>query len=198
MRALEAARLSAKYPDVEADVMPTRLGNVLRRFESAAGQQYRLPIMSVAPHLALVAPPEQVAYLDGGRTEMDLSIRLCWLSMLASACTVTLFWRTGWWIAIAAVPYGSAYLFYRGSLIMATEYGTAIATLLDLNRFRLYASMGLAPVADTAAERTQNEALARLMAWQSADLPLGAPPTNDPAAASPLSAVATEPEGLDA
>jgi hypothetical protein len=118
VQVLESDRLLANYPNDKADVMPTRLGNVLRRYESGAGRQYGLPMMVVAPHLALVCRPEHVAVLESQRTDMDLAIRLCWLSMIASLCTGLLFWRTGWWLAIAAIPYGAAYLFYRGSLIL--------------------------------------------------------------------------------
>ena len=172
---LESERLLTDYPEDQRDVMPTRLGNVLRRYEAGAGRQYKLPLIGVAPHLAFVAPPGQISAMENQRTDMDLAVRLCWLSMLAALCTVALFWRTGWWMIVALIPYSAAYLFYRGSMIMAAEYGTAMATMLDLNRFRLYESMHLKPVRNTSEEREQNVGLSRLVHWRRADLDLSLP-----------------------
>jgi hypothetical protein len=169
---MEAERLLQQYPSTEAEVMPTRLGNILRRYETEAGAQYGLPAIEVAPHLALVAPTEHTAYLDNQRTEMDLAIRLCWLSAAATLVTAVLFWRTGWWLALAALPYGAAYAFYRGTLIMAAEYGTAISTLLDLNRFALYERMHLTPIDDSQSEFDRNERLRTTLSWLRPGTPL--------------------------
>jgi hypothetical protein len=159
----EAQRLQERYPQARSAIMPTRLGNVLRVFESQAGAQYGLPALRVAPHLALVAPARDLAYMEDQRQEMDLAIRLCWLSGLASLLTVAFLWRAGWWLLLAAIPYCAMYLFYRGAIIVAIEYGTAVATALDLNRFALYERMHLESPDDSTSERGRNSALVRLL-----------------------------------
>lgn len=195
---MESERLLQNYPSDPVLLMPTRLGNVLRRYEQESGAQYGLPAIVVAPHLALVAPGHHTAYVDGQRREMDLTVRMCWLSLAATVISVLLFWRTGWWLGIAAIPYAAAYVFYRGTLIMAAEYGTSVATLLDLNRFALYERMHLPPVLDTAAEFERNVQLRELfqglppdppVAYTAVDAPAGdEPPHEDPTAVDPSQA----------
>ena len=58
------AQHSSQYPEAWRRIMPTRLGNVLRRYEDKAGQQYGLDIIRIAPHLNLVALPEHRDYVD--------------------------------------------------------------------------------------------------------------------------------------
>lgn len=65
----EATRtIEAAFPRAQDDIMPTRLGNAMRRFERQAGEQYGLDAPSVFPHLLLVAPPDHVAYVNDQRS----------------------------------------------------------------------------------------------------------------------------------
>jgi hypothetical protein len=167
----EATRLQRRYPADLANIMPTRLGNMLRRYEQESGAQYGLPILGVAPHLSLVAPPEHAAYIADQRTELDRAVRLCWLSGIAAVVTVVFLWRANWWLLLAAVPYGAAYLFYRGAVIVAAEYGTAVATVLDLNRFTLYERLGLSRPRNSGAEYARNLKLRQLLRGVPVHLP---------------------------
>jgi hypothetical protein len=82
--------------------MPTRLGNVLRRYEQLAG------ILALVP------------------------------------CTI-------------------AFASYRGAVVVAHEYGTALVVLTDLNRFSLYEQMRLPLPDDLEDERTTNKQLATVL-----------------------------------
>lgn len=182
----EATRLLEQYPEDPDDVRPTRLGNVLRRHEASAGVAYGLPGVTVTPHLALVAPNADVAYLDDQRTQMDLAVRLAVLSAFATALTVAVMVRSGLWLLLALLPYAATYVFYRGAVGRAQGYGTAIAILVDLNRFALYDRLRLVPPPDTGAERDMNASLARLIRdHEPQDLPLAQPPPAPAQSASP-------------
>jgi len=159
----EASRLLMRYPHGTNDVLPTRLGNVLRRYEADLGSQYGLPGVTIIPHLALVAPPGDVAYLDDRRTQLDLAVRLAVLSALASAVAVLFLWRAGLWLLAVLVPYTATYLFYRGAVGLAEGYGTAMSVLVDLGRFSLYERLHLELPTDTVAERGTNAAVAALL-----------------------------------
>ena len=159
----ETGRALGRYPRDRNDIRPTRLGNVLRRHEADAGAAYALPGVTVVPHLALVAPPADVAYLDDQRTQMDLSVRLAVLSALATALTVAVMWRAGLWVLLALAPYAAAYVFYRGAVGQAQGYGTAIMVLVDLNRFALYERLRVPLPVDLAQERRTNVQLGRLL-----------------------------------
>jgi hypothetical protein len=51
------------YPRDAGRILPTRLGNRLRRYEDLAGPQYGLNAIAIAPQITLVAAPERTAYL---------------------------------------------------------------------------------------------------------------------------------------
>lgn len=159
----EAERVLLGYPDGVNNVRPTRLGNVLRRFEARAGSQYGLSLVTVAPHLVLTATEQRVAYLNDQRTALDLAIRMVVLNLLATAASVALLWRSGVWLAVGLIPYALAYIFYRGSIVVAAEYGTALTTVLELSRFDLYKSFNVPRPSSLSVELEQNARLMELL-----------------------------------
>jgi hypothetical protein len=178
----ETQRLIESYPVDPANLMPTRLGNVLRRYETAVGRQYGLTASRVIPPLALVAPPAHARYLDDQRGLLDLTVRLSATAFLASATAVVFLWRHGLWLLLAAVAYGFGYLFYRGSIVVAHHYGTALANLIDLDRFALYERLHVRAPDNTAEERTANETLLALLRFEADSIDYVHPPVaNDEA-----------------
>ncbi len=161
----EDYRLARGYPAPghEDEIMPTRLGNVLRRYERLAGYQYRLDAVRVIRHVAFVAPPGHVEYLNDQRELLDLSVRMCATSIIAVFVAIAFLWHHGPWLAIALIPYGIAYLSYRGAVIVAHEYGAAICAVIDLDRFTLYDYLRLPRPKNTVSERLMNGTLTRLL-----------------------------------
>jgi hypothetical protein len=159
----EFYRLSRGYPESPDDIMPTRLGNVLRRYERQAGSQYKLDAVRIIRHAAFVAPRPHLDYLNDQRQLLDLSIRMCMTSIIAAFVAIVFLWHHGPWLAIALVPYGVAYLSYRGAIVVAHEYGATVCTLIDLNRFALYDSLHMQPPKSTRAERRMNIQLMNLI-----------------------------------
>ena len=135
----ETARfLANNRPEGDKSVMPTRLGNVLRSFELSAGSQYGLDSLAVVPLLLLIAPDSHVDYVNDQRSQLDLAVRMIFISLMATAATVFFLWLYPLWALAAIIPYAIAYLSYRGSVVAARGYGSALKMLIDLNRFRLY------------------------------------------------------------
>jgi hypothetical protein len=161
-RIAEAERARNSFPLALRNVMPTRLGNVLRRAESQAGSQYGLDALQAVPHLLQIAPPGQVDYVNDQRTQLDLAIRMTFMSGLACGTAVLFLCHRHFWVLIAFIPYMLAYLSYRGSVIAADHYGSALDTLINLNRFELYKQLHLKLPEQTEAERDSNKELARL------------------------------------
>lgn len=159
----ESQRRAANYPLHDDQMMPTRLGNVLRRHERLAGSQYGLEAIGVIRHVALVAPAQRVGYVNDQRQLLDLSVRMSATSIFATFIAVAFLWHHGLWLLIALVPYGIAYLSYRGAVVVAHEYGSAVSTMIDLDRFTLYDSLRLPRPATTAGERQMNAKLMRLV-----------------------------------
>ena len=159
----EAARARRKFPANLDEVMPTRLGNVLRRAESQAGSQYKLDALRAVPHLLLIAPANHVDYVNDQRSQLDLAVRMTFISIVAAVTAIIFLWPCGAWVLIAIIPYALAYLSYRGSVVAAGHYGNALETLVNLNRFTLYQQLHLQLPASTDIERTKNEKLTALL-----------------------------------
>jgi hypothetical protein len=178
-QALRAAR--RQYPDAQRRMMPTRLGNVLRRYEDRAGQQYGLSIVGIAPHLNLVADPGHREYVADCRKGLDLGVRLCILFAFATALSVVLLARDGAWLFLALAPYAVSYLAYRGATSSAHAYGTALSTLVDLDRFALYERLHVPSPSSIHVERDRNAQLSRVLSGDRTSVLDYAPPKDTPA-----------------
>jgi hypothetical protein len=154
------------------DIMPTRLGNALRKYERQAGAQYGLDAVSVIQHISFVAPAERLAYIDDQQQLLDLSVRMTATSIVATVIAITALWRHGPWLLLALVPYGVAYLSYRGAVVVAHDYGAALAAMIDLDRFALYDALRLPRPKNTAAERRKNAKLMRLLTHKNPEIVL--------------------------
>jgi hypothetical protein len=161
--AAENERLLEGYPPDDDDMMPTRLGNVLRKYEREAGAQYGLDAIEIIEHVAQVAPAQRVAYVRDQRQLLDLSVRMTATSIFATLIAIAFLWRDGPWLLIALVPYGIAYLSYRGAVVVAHAYGSALSTMIDLDRFALYDYLRLPRPRTTKAERRTNVKLMNLL-----------------------------------
>ena len=157
------ARALTNYPHDANDIRPTRLGNMLRRYESESGRPYGLDLVTVWPHIWLLSPQGHVDYVNDQRTQLDLTVRLIVINVLAAVLSVVYLWRDGLWLVLALAPYLLAYLFYRGAVVVAAEYGTALATVLDLNRFRLYDALRVAAPTSSRAERARGADLTAVL-----------------------------------
>lgn len=157
-----AERLRLIYPADSEDMMPTRLGNVLRGTERAAGAAVALDSVTFALHMMMVAPRAELDYVDDQRTSMDLAVRSCLVSLLGCLVTIVYLWPHRLWLLVALVPLGLAWMCYRGAVTAAQGYGAAVRMLFDLNRFALYERMGFPFPATTAAERKTVAAISAL------------------------------------
>jgi hypothetical protein len=157
------------YPEGRR-MMPTRLGNALRRMEDSAGRQYGLDAVTVIPHLALIAPEAHAAYLDDSRRQLDTTARLCSVSLIATVLTVAAMITDGLWLLLALAPYGLAYLAYRATIAAAHRYASAVTKIIDINRSLLYQQLGMAKPTDSATERATNKDLMRLLRGKHVDV----------------------------
>jgi hypothetical protein len=121
------------YPFDIGEFMATRLGNTLRRYENLAGEPYGLDAPAIVPHLMKIAPPEQVAYVNDTRAELDLAVRFVLSWLLVAGTSFVLLWPYGPWLTVSIAAYGLAWLSYKAAVQAAEGYGHALLVLLDLN-----------------------------------------------------------------
>ena len=166
----EAIRIRENFPLSNDEIMPTRLGNVLRRAESQAGSQYGLKSLQIVPHLLLIAPSSHVDYVNDQRLQLDLAVRMIFISAAASATTIFFLWPYGLWPLTALIPYGLAYLSYRGAIVAGTHYGSALDTLISLDRFELYKQLHLRLPATLIDEIDTSERITELLNFDRPEL----------------------------
>jgi hypothetical protein len=183
----ESERLRTAYPYENGDIMPTRLGNVLRKYERRAGAPYNLDAIYAFPHIALVAAESRVAYLNDQRQALDLAVRMCGTSLLAVLVAIAFLWHDGPWLLVALVPYAIAYISYRGAIAVAHEYGAAMGAILDLDRFALYSSLRIRQPEDIEEEREMNKELTKLLRHNERPFLTYEKPPQSPAADAPQS-----------
>jgi hypothetical protein len=162
----EADRVRRMFPADLSEVMPTRLGNVLRRAESQAGSQYGIDALQAVPHLLLIAPANHIDYVNDQRSQLDLAVRMTFISVVAAATAIIFLWPDGAWVLIALIPYALAYFSYRGSVVAAGHYGYALETIINLNRFALYQQFHVRLPASTEKEQEMNAALRNLLGYK--------------------------------
>lgn len=166
----EADRFLTRHPDELADLMPTRLGNVLRRHERLAGAPYGLEAITAAPFLAQVAPESVRAYYDDQRTALDVAVRMVVVWGLATIIEIALLWQFGAWLILPFTTSLLAMLSYRGAVHAASSYGIALGVLVALGRLHLYEAMGLSAPSSTIEESRRDEVLSLMLAGTYKDL----------------------------
>lgn len=99
-RIAESGRLSQfRLTDIN-EVMPTRLGMVMRFYESLAGEPYGLNSIQVMPYMARVAKADDMAYVNDQRSQLDLAVRMSVTALFACVLTIVMLWRDGLWLLV--------------------------------------------------------------------------------------------------
>ncbi|MEJ8636450.1 hypothetical protein [Streptomyces sp. MS2.AVA.5] len=141
-----------KRGTTETDLMPTLLGNVLKRGERLAGDRYGLDMMVVFPrvypciserlHTALARQFELIT------STASLSISFALLSL----ATTPLVARLDVWSAVPFAAAAVSVLAYRGAVAASHGHGRLLATVFDVHRFDLATAMHYDP-GETAQEQ---------------------------------------------
>lgn len=178
------------FPQREADVSPTELGNLLRAVEDYARTRYGLDLVLVWPRLYKVLPTEAASSIASAKAEIELQLVTTALSLtfgigLSVALSVLhapAALLCGWLWGCVAV----AFLSYRSAVASTLAYGDEIRSALDLHRRGLLAAAQTGAGLGDHDERTQWELLMRL--WYS-----GLPIEVERAPAGPTAAPAPGP-----
>jgi hypothetical protein len=162
----EANDHAHRYPTDTENILPTQLGNALRRFEADAGSQYGLDALTIAPHIHMVAPDLHRQYLIDTRQALDSAIRICTVGLIATIATIGFMFPHGLWLLCFILPYLASYLAYKGAVSAAYAYGRVVAGVIDLDRFLLYRELHVSQPHDSTEERLANAELMKLLEGQ--------------------------------
>ncbi|GHO88011.1 hypothetical protein [Dictyobacter formicarum] len=132
-------------------LLPTQLGNTLRKAESHA-DRYGLDTIVCWPHLWLLMPDQARQDLTEARASLDTAVRLFTWSILF------LLWiGLAWWIL--PISFIVAFYAYRWSLLNAKSYSDLLMASIDLYRDKLYEALCWPLPTDPADEKKKGQVL---------------------------------------
>jgi len=154
------ALLARLYPLEPDDLLPTRLGNVLRAAERSAGTQHGFtsPIEMLPRVYPYMSSPLSEAFGDA-RNELDIACRMSVVLWMLAALSAVVFTYDGAVLAtrgaLLAIPAAAALLgavSYRGAVRSAGEYARFLHYVFDLHRRDLIRALGYEPPRSAQAE----------------------------------------------
>jgi hypothetical protein len=146
-----------RYPVDDGQVLPTRLGNAIRRFEEYGYDRYRLDGVTMWNALVGVVPDGVRKRVDSSRVGVDFFVCLLYGQFILALCGVAALItapgdRAGAIMAIA-VPLVLIPVWYRLAVEATDEWAAAFRGLVDIGRRPLADALGLALPATLEQER---------------------------------------------
>jgi hypothetical protein len=140
-----------RYPVDDAQVVPTRLGNAIRRLEEYGYDRFRLDSQRMWYELTATAPEAAGKQVDRARTTVDLLVCLLYgnLVMAATALGCALGYvadrpvRAGLLGLVAAALITLARGWYEMAVRNTDDWAAAVRALVNLGRHPLAEAMGL-------------------------------------------------------
>ena len=139
--------LAADYPLEDADVLPTRIGNVLLSAEDYADRRYGMNAVVVWPRLHRVISDELRDDLAAARRQLELPLNITTLAIVfvvTSLLVIDSFGRADARLLITCVASGTAVAVggYASAVGAAQAYSALIRTAFDLHREDLAEVLG--------------------------------------------------------
>lgn len=155
-----------RYPVDDGQVLPTLLGNAIRRFEEYGYDRYRLDAVTMWYALAGAVPDGVRKRVDASRVGVDFFVCLIYGHLILAVCGAAALiavpgYLTGPVLAIA-VPVVLIPLWYRLAIEATDEWAAAFRGLVDIGRKPLAEAIGLALPATLEQERRMWELASRL------------------------------------
>ncbi|WP_405067312.1 hypothetical protein OG558_37690 [Kribbella sp. NBC_01510] len=135
-----------EYPD-EDEVLPTRLGNILRTAERYPFARYNADTIVIWPRLYHLLPESVQRDVEDRRATLEFLLVTClfWAAFGVADFIILSVTGAAPWVACLCLLVGAvgATLAYESSLSAAMEYGERIKAGFELHRGQLLAALGL-------------------------------------------------------
>jgi hypothetical protein len=162
--ASRAQAITERYPERIAHLMPTALGNVLRRAETSAGERYGLNTVVTYPrlysHLSSRLDQKLAMQLDIIDTMATFTL-VFWVEGLAAA---PLLLRVDWWSLIPLALGVFSTITYRGARLAGEHHSRQLSTAYDLHRFDMLRALHRRLPENALEEYKDNQQLSEFLA----------------------------------
>ncbi|MCX7682357.1 MAG: hypothetical protein N2508_10440 [Anaerolineae bacterium] len=145
LREKDALDVLLWYPHKKENLLPTRLGNILRASEDYGRTHYGLDSILIWPRLLDLIPPEYREALDDARSSLEFLLNcslLTWIFALECGLVLALNQQWGdliWTVILFAAGYGM----YSAAIPVAQVYADLVRSTIDRFRLPLLQAMGV-------------------------------------------------------
>jgi hypothetical protein len=157
-RANAAWRLDLYFPQNPDRLLPTRIGNAIRAFESHSNVRWGLDGVTIWPRIeALLSGEERETHVDS-KIDLYVFVNAALGAFIVGVCLLvdkarnspdlTLTWL------LYAIPFVVGYVLYRAALPPAINWGGAVRASIDLHRLEVYEKLGLRAPTSFSDERS--------------------------------------------
>lgn len=168
-----------EYSSRPADVLPTRLGNVLRAAEYYPSERYGADYILLWTRLGHLCPESFLTNMDQFQAALDfLVVAVTGFGTLAVAMSITAaLTGHGIWLFLACLigGFALAHVAYLSAVAAARELGDAMRASFDLYRTELLIRMRWPIPADSTAEKETWQAVGRFIRGSKRGTPYAPP-----------------------
>ncbi len=155
-------QLRVGYPPRKSLILPTKVGNVVRSFESYSDSAYGIDSITLYPRLIAKIDSDYRAFIENAKTSFDFMINSSILSGVLAL--ILLFvgvgfgkpfmsnWELSVWLGEVSLFIFLFFLFYKGAINQAYAWGEAVKSSFDLFRNDLLKQLGFEYVPKTKDE----------------------------------------------
>jgi hypothetical protein len=134
-------QLRRRFPAPDHMLRPTALGNVLAAMTDRAGRAYGLDAVTAWPRLYPVLGEQVKALVDDRRGALDATVRMAATMAVTAIASLALLLQASWWILLALIPLGIAWLAYNAAVQAALAYSEIVYVAFDLHRADLLTAL---------------------------------------------------------
>lgn len=146
-----------RYPDKEAQVAPTQLGNAIRRFEYYAYDRYQLSSQLLWNQLRGASGEALVKDVDNARAGVDFFVCLVYVSGGVSFSALLALLSSERQMAtlllVATISAATMIVWYRLAVVATDAWASAVRAMVDMGRVPLAKGLGLELPKTLAEER---------------------------------------------
>jgi hypothetical protein len=171
-RTLANWRLDVRFPPSRDQVLPTRLGNVIRAFELHGTTRWGLSAIATWPRIEVLLSEQERELHADAQGEFAFFLNGALISFLITAVLAL---DGGidhphpiWLVWLYVLPPAIGWLLYLGAVNSAERWGERVRSSIDLHRLELYTRLGLRVPATNDEEREIASALTNLLLWSRA------------------------------
>lgn len=145
LREKDALDVLLWYPHRRENLLPTRLGNILRASEDYGRTHYGLDSILIWPRLLDLISPEYREALDDARSSLEFLLNCSILTwVFALECGMLLALNQQWCDLIwAVILFAAGYGMYSAAIPVAQVYADLVRSTIDRFRLPLLQSMGV-------------------------------------------------------